>query len=172
MSKLIPLTRDKFSIVDDEDYESLSKTKWQCTSDGRAAAHYNVKGKTRRVYMARLITDCPADKVVDHINRDRLDNRRCNLRICSRQENNRNRILNVPKTSRFMGVHFRKSRKSGKRWCAYIWHGKHEFIGYYLTEEEAARARDQKALEYFGDFAVLNFPKNRQASFKRHAPTP
>lgn len=77
----IPISKGKYAIVDDTDFEWLSRFKWHVDSDG--SARKNGKPGEPRL-MHRLITDAPAGKEVEHINRNRLDNRRSNLRIVSR----------------------------------------------------------------------------------------
>ena len=92
----IPLTQGQFAKVDILDYEWLSKHKWfakKSRPDGpyRAARSKRVNGQVVTVYMAREITNCPIGMEVDHRNRDELDNRRENLKVCTRQENLQNR---------------------------------------------------------------------------------
>lgn len=88
--------------------------------------------------------------VADHINRDGLDNRRCNLRVATMSQNAANRAAISGKASKFKGV-----RGEAGRWMA-IANKLH--IGTFATEEEAARAYDKAALAQFGEFARLNFP--------------
>ncbi len=97
----------------------------------------------------------PGDRLtVDHINGDPLDNRRENLRIATRQENQRNR--RGWGRSGFKGVLFRAKRQ---RWEAYIQVGTRVFSRARHTAEEAAIAYDDMAREHFGQFARLNFPR-------------
>ena len=103
--------------------------------------------------MHRLIMDAPADLQVDHINGNPLDNRRCNMRLCTNQENHYNRQPIEGSTSRFKGV-----SRTGKRWLARIHFGGREiYLGCFGTEEEAAKAFDTAASYYQGEFAYLNF---------------
>ena len=82
----IPLTRGKAAIVDDEDYESLSLHHWSCSKTGYAMRGFREGGKMVYLKMHHAILGKPLQGyVVDHINGDRLDNRRCNLRLCAQQ---------------------------------------------------------------------------------------
>jgi hypothetical protein len=94
------------------------------------------------------------DKHVDHINGDRLDNRKQNLRLCTQTENNQNSRCLKPKTSAYKGVCWSKSKK---KWIAQICaNGKSIFIGHYNKEQDAAYSYNLKAEELHGDFARLN----------------
>lgn len=101
----------------------------------------------------------PDGMQTDHINGDRLDNRRANLRICNGMENARNRGVSarhIEIPSRYKGVSW---ERRAARWQAQIGcDGKKFHLGLFATEEEAARAYDAKARELHGDFARLNFP--------------
>ena len=91
--------------------------------------------------------------LVDHINRNTLDNRRENLRACTRNESNQNR-KGGGKASPYKGVH----RSSVNRWGAVIRaNGRNTWLGTFVNEEDAARAYDRAALEAYGEFAYLNF---------------
>jgi len=97
--KEIKLTQGKFAIVDDADYNWLNQWKWYakiCSNGKRiyVARFQRINGKPTTIYMHRIITNCPEDKEVDHINGDSLDNRRKNLRIVTRSENSNNRRYN------------------------------------------------------------------------------
>ncbi len=95
--------------------------------------------------------------VVDHIDGNKANNCRFNLRNCTRQENQRNRGKATGASSRFKGVYF---DKKVRKWCAAITLGRRNvWLGYYTDEMEAARAYDRKAVELFGEFARLNFPE-------------
>ncbi|MMZ67947.1 hypothetical protein D1872_305870 [compost metagenome] len=90
----IPLTQGKVAIIDDEDFEKVSAYKWCYSSTiGYAVSRKVVNGKRQPVLMHRLILDAPPGLVTDHINHDKLDNRKANLRLCTRHENNRNMPL-------------------------------------------------------------------------------
>lgn len=155
--KQIPLTNsDLVALVDDADYEWLSQFTWR-PRNGYAARSYRQDGKIVTVSMHRVICGFPDGLEVDHVNFNKLDNRRANLRICTRQQNARHLYRQRNNTSGYMGVRWLKLRK---RWCATIRHdGKsyHCFQGSDIIE--AARAYDAKARELFGEFANTNFPQ-------------
>lgn len=112
--------------------------------------------------MHRLIMGFPKHMVVDHIDGDGLNNRRSNLRLVTRAQNNRksNSVLPRHNKSGFRGVCL---EKSSKKWCAFIRtadvNRKQTRIGRFKTAEEAARAYDQAAKKFHGEFATLNFPE-------------
>lgn len=157
MTKRIELSKGKHAIVDDADYEWLSHHKWHCTAKGYAARHtYAGNGQQKTLYMARAILNSPAHMDVDHINGNRLDNRRCNLRVCTRAQNSRNRRKWRP-TAKFKGVY-----EVGSRYRAVIClNGKNVHLGYFGNEPEAAHAYDVAAIRLHGEFAKLNFPSAR-----------
>lgn len=158
--KTIPLTRGKFAIVDDADYEYLSQFKWYVREQkhvhGPSTFYARRKSGGKTIQMHRVILGLkPGDKlVVDHINHDGLDNRRENLRVGTHAQNVANMKSNHG-SSRFKGVVW---DKSASNWKAHIKKDqKVTHIGYYPTEEMAARSYDEKALELFGEYALLNF---------------
>ncbi len=156
-AKVILLTQGKYAIVDADDYDRLNKYKWHASKTGRTWYARKCRPNTT-VLMHRLITDAPADLVVDHINHNGLDNRKPNLRLCTTAQNNHNtRPRTQPnKTSKHKGVSFDKCRK---RFCATIKHNyKRYFLGRFKSEINAAKAYDKAAKKFFGEFAYLNFP--------------
>ncbi len=154
--RYISLTRGKYAIVDAADYPALAKYKWYAQGEPRSGRFYACRGhKGNRVAMHRQIMKPPRGMVVDHINGNGLDNRRCNLRICTQLQNSQNTHRRRPGKSRFRGVFPR-----GDKWQAAIQHdGQPMYLGLFDSEVEAAQARDRKAIELAGEFAVLNFPK-------------
>jgi hypothetical protein len=150
----IQLTNGAVTIVDDEDYARLSVYRWRARYH-RRRTWYAMRGWSPTISMHRYILDCLPGQEVDHINHDGLDNRRCNLRLCTNSQNQANSQKRAGATSsRFKGVgwHIRE-----RRWMARIRHcGQLCWLGYFDTEEEAARAYNAKAQELFGGFACLN----------------
>lgn len=138
-------------LVDDEDFISLSKFQWRSLA---GYVHTYVNGM--KVYAHRMIMNAPTGKQVDHINRDKLDNRKENLRLCTLAENNRNVAKRSTKTSsRYRGVMFNKH--AGKWESRIRLNGKSGNIGLFRTQEQAAMAHDLWARELHGDFASYNF---------------
>jgi hypothetical protein len=151
----IPVGHGLFATVDAVDYERLSKYKWHASNIyGRVyAVRHNDKG--RIVYMHREIMHAPKGSVVDHMDHNSLNNRRCNLHVCTQAQNAANA---GPRggVSGYVGVY-----KSGKKWMARImWRGKYYHLGCFDSPIEAAKARDRKAYELHGPYAYLNFPED------------
>jgi len=119
--------------------------------------------KMHRLIMSRVVgRELKRNECIDHIDGNGLDNRRCNLRIATNAQNHANigkRRGNY--SSQYKGVSYSKYMK---KWQAYIGSNKKNsivqrmYLGFYDIEEEAARAYDEKAKEFHGEFAVLNFP--------------
>jgi hypothetical protein len=152
----IPLTKRKFAIVDKADYERLCKYKWFVT-DGRDGRFYAARKEGYRIIpMHRDIMQPPPGMVVHHINNNGLDNRRCNLHICTPEENQRYRQLGVT-ASGFIGVY-----PCGKKWRALV-QSKGEVLYQKIFDDkiEAAMARDDAAVAHFGESARVNFPNRR-----------
>lgn len=160
MVKEIPLHgkygEGRFAIVDDDDYEILKDYKWYVGTHGYAQRCKYKNGRTEAILMHRVILNARDGELVDHINGNKLDNRKENLRIANQAQNMRNCGIRATNTSGYKGVRF---HKASKKWKAEITKDyKNYHIGMFDTPEEAARAYDAKAVELFGEFAKLNFP--------------
>lgn len=154
--KQIPLTQGLFAIVDDVDFEAISKFKW-CAHKHRGGRFYAVRKGEKRcslILMHRMISGAGPSLVVDHINHNGLDNRRENLRVCTNVENLRNANLSKNNSSGFKGVSWSKDKN---KWEAYITiGGKKKSLGKYTEASDAAQAYNIAAERYFGEFALLN----------------
>lgn len=158
--KRIPLTRGAFALVDDEDYGWLSQMNWHCTERGYAArrvASPTMRARTQKMHRLIMGLDGGNPSLqVDHINGNKLDNRRENLRVCTHAENNQNRGQRGGR-SRYKGiVFFHKEQDWGARIRK---NGKRIYLGRFKTEEDAARAYDMAARKHHGAFAYVNFPR-------------
>jgi len=158
--KRISLTQDKMALVDDIDYESLKCFRW-CAAKGRCC-YYAVRSiktsdsKWLTTRMHRVILNAPYGIEVDHRNGNGLDNRRCNLRLCTRTENGRHqRLLSANKTG-FKGVS--KTRQNLKKpfYVSIKVNLRSINLGYYRTSGAAARAYDIAAIKYHDRFALTN----------------
>ncbi len=154
----IPLSQGQSTIIDQMDFDLVRGHKWCAHRMGRSFyAVTNVKrpdGVYRLLYMHTSIVKPPKGMVVDHLDGDGLNNRRSNLRYCTRGENAGRQKPQVGRSSRFKGVSWLKSR--GK-WQTYITKdGRRHSLGYFLEEERAALAYNNAARRLFGTLAVLN----------------
>ncbi len=134
--KTINLSRGLVAVIDDADFESVSQFKWCATVAGYAVRNLKIGGVKKMQLLHRFITCAPPDKQVDHINMDRLDNRRCNLRVCSNAENNRNKKAHIDSSTGIKGVFWCKRRR--KFYSQIMKDGKKKFLGYSDTKEGAA----------------------------------
>jgi hypothetical protein len=162
--RYIPLSHGLYATVDAADYEWLSQYKWAAHFSERSnviyaarSSYYYENGKRRRrtVLMHREIMKPPAGLEIDHINSNGLNNRRTNLRTCTHAQNMQAARPRTDGKSRFIGVFPNRDRWQAAITCK----GKKFHVGLFDDEVEAARARDRKAIELFGQFARLNFPE-------------
>lgn len=151
--KKIPLTQDKFALVDDADYEELSSHKWFYGCRDYAGRSDN--GKI--IYMHRFLLNTPQGLQTDHINGNRIDNRKENLRICTRNQNIYNQRQRINSNSPYKGVRWHE--RLGKWGVRIQVNGKRKFLGLYLTVQEAALAYNKEAEKAHGIYACLNVIK-------------
>lgn len=135
-------------LVDKEDYDFCNKFKWYISKTG-----YATNDSLPRKLMHRLIMGFP-EQYVDHINGNKLDNRRCNLRLCNQSQNSSNTKIRSTNKSGYKGVSWNK--KYEKWECYLTFNYKHVFGGYFDSKVEAALAYNNKATELWGEFAKLN----------------
>ena len=155
--KQIQLTKGKSALVDDADFDWLMERKWNLSGNGYAVTW--VPGKKTQVLMHREIVKPPNGVEIDHINGNKIDNRRENLRLSTRQGNGCNRQkFSVTTSSVYKGVSWAKTKN---RWLAGIkYNGKQRHLGLFVNEWDAALAYNSAAIELFGDFARLNVLAN------------
>jgi len=160
MTKKILLNKNKYVLVDDNDYEWLSQWKWRHFDNGGTtgyAIRTRADGKGC-IFMHREILNLEKGEITDHVNGDGLDNRHCNLRKCTMTQNNQNSRKQRNNTSGYMGVSL---EKIPNKWRARIcYEGVKKHIGLFNNVEDAARAYDEAAKKYHEEFAALNFPND------------
>lgn len=141
----------KEALVDTNDIPLIQQTRWYVLDKrGYVVNDTKVKGKRKRTFLHRLISGANQEDCVDHINHNPLDNRRSNLRICTKKENSVYSKSRQNTSSKYKGVNWYKPYK---KWRARV-NRKH--IGYFSEEECAARAHDHEAIREYGEFAYLN----------------
>lgn len=134
-------------LIDLEDIDKIKNYKWYLNKEYARTDSVNNK---KSLSLHRLITNCPDDMVVDHINHNTLDNRKCNLRICTPTQNNMNRGIQSNNTSGVTGVFW---NKACNKWKATISINKKQIhLGLYEDFEEAVRARKEAEIKYFGEY--------------------
>lgn len=149
----------EYAIVDPEDFDRLIKCKWFLDKSGYAKTRNREKGENCLMHRIILNLKVGDGIVTDHINRNRLDDRKKNLRQCTPQENARNRKVLNNKTSKYKGVVFIKSLKKWQCTITIISDGSKLNGGFFKDERLAGLRYDQLAREHHGEFAVLNFPE-------------
>lgn len=128
------INSDSVVVCDKADYLYVSSHRWRLTNSGYAMTYVDRKG----VFMHRAIAACPKGLEIDHINHNKMDNRRCNLRIVTRGQNALNQPLRKTNTSGYKGV-----RPHGKKWQAYIMvNRKMLLLGTYADKEDARKVRE------------------------------
>lgn len=137
-------------LVDIDDLSIVKNVHWYRTGRG----HEYVEGGFPAQRLHRLIMGAPDNMVVDHINGITTDNRKSNLRICTISENVKNQCMGKRNKSGYKGVYFHSGRN---KWHTQIRaNGKRIHIGYFDNKEEAAKAYNEAAIKYHGEFAKLN----------------
>lgn len=141
--KRIKLTQGKFAIVDDEDFEFLNQWKW-FYSNGYAMR--NKEDKTGLIRLHRVINQTPKGFLTDHINRNKLDNRKSNLRSVTKSQNEHNTIARKNSKSGIKNVIWENRRN---RWRVEMMVNKEKiFLGYFSSLKEATLAQIKGELLY------------------------
>jgi hypothetical protein len=157
MTRKIELTRGFEAIIDDEDFERVSKYKWRAnvTSWGTYAVTWmRIEGRGQHVYLQRFLLGLPRDKLITFANGDKLDNRRINLKYTTRSKSQMGRPRRSNNRTGFKGVSFNKAAEKYKSYIKKD--GKLHYLGLHATAKEAAAAYNEKAKELYGEFAGLN----------------
>lgn len=161
----VPCVSSRPMIIDADLAAAFSVARWHIAGGGLSRKGYAARyaGGARLVFVHRLVTRADPGFEVDHVNGDRLDNRRANLRVCTRAENLRNRRkTDRDTTSRFKGVIF---IPRWQHWTAVIRaDGRAHYLGAHPDEVSAALAYDEQARRLHGAFACLNFPSPGERS--------
>ena len=138
------------TVVDNETYKWAKEIVWRISSSG----YVSYRKGNERIFLHRLVAKTQNDFITDHINGNKLDNLRSNLRVVTNQQNVFNNGIRNDNTSGYRGVWYRKDRG---RWQAEIKaDGKKYSLGCYNTAAEAAVVYNRKASELFGNNARLN----------------
>lgn len=162
--KKILLNKNRFTIVDNEDYEKFNEFRYYIHHESKF--YYAVRmtsrklGKRKMMKLHKEIMGVTDSRIVDHISGNTLDNRKCNLRIASPAGNARNRKqVGKNNTSGYKGVTW---NKSVKKWQAQIKvNYKKINLGSFNNKEDAAKAYNEAAIKYHGEFARLNVIKEK-----------
>lgn len=161
MSRTIPLTQGYVVTVDEDMCDFLNRWNWYYGPGGYATRGTRATGKYRNIFLHRVVAalmfgEIPAEYEVDHRDGDRLNCTTANLRLATSGQNSYNSKPLVGFTSTYKGVYWKKGQN---KWCAAVRLDKKvHHVGYFEDEIEAAKARDEKAVELMGEFARLNFP--------------
>jgi hypothetical protein len=160
--KEIKLTQDKIALVDDDDFEYINQFKWYAGKYPNTFYAQRNLGKVK-IRMHREIMKTQLEnnigKIIDHIDGNGLNNQKNNLRICTRAENGRNRHT-INNSSGYLGV-----SKSGKKWKPTIKVNKKTiYLGYFKDKKDAAKAYNEAAIKYHGEFArpnIIDYDENK-----------
>ncbi|KKK47775.1 hypothetical protein LCGC14_3151770 [marine sediment metagenome] len=152
-AKKIKLSDGQYAIVDADMYDELSQFKW-CLVEGYPIRGTTKDGIQKRHLMHRVVNDTLDCLETDHINGNKLDNRKCNLRSVTRTQNEWNKKPRFGGSSKYKGVDWHPKTV---QWRIRIRvNGKRVNLGYSHNEVEAAKIYNEAALKYHGEFAGLN----------------
>ena len=141
-------------LFDKEDFDKIKDLTWCLDGHGYALARKSDGNKVTRIKMHRLIMNAPDGFDIDHINHNTIDNRKKNLRICTRSQNNTNKYKRSNNTSGVIGVSLNKSSK----WIAYIVIDKKQtYLGSFINKDDAIKTRLKAELKYYGEYAPQQY---------------
>lgn len=156
--KLIPISKTTlFAVVDDEDYDKLSQNTWYLNNGYALRSHDGI-----RMHHDVLNVNNFTFEEVHHINNNKLDNRRSNLKMLEFSVHQATKPPQSNNVSGYKGVSWKNPQSTRKgKWVAQIAYNRRKIhIGYFISALEAAKAYDNYAIQIFGPDAFLNFPKN------------
>lgn len=149
------------AMIDKSDIDVAKKHKWYLNNSGYAITRVNHK---EQILLHRLIMNLPPSKQIDHVNRNTLDNRQDNLRICTQEQNTYNTKVRSDSTTGVTGVDFDKRRN---KWRARInFKKKSIHLGYFDEFKYAVLARHEAEKEYYGEFRSYDVDKQVEKLFK------
>lgn len=143
-------------LFDKDDQKLFDSYKWRISTQGYLVAYKRGSGRKHYSIIAfhREVLNANKNQQIDHINGNRLDNRKENLRLCNNAENNRNKLKSKKGSSKYKGVCW---HKASKKWKASITvNYKSIHLGYFSIEKDAAKAYNEAAINFFKEFALLN----------------
>lgn len=153
--------------VDTDNLDLIRQYSWHIKkskdSKDYVRASFTENGKTKRITLHRLIMNAKSDEMIDHIDGNTMNNMKCNLRKCNKNQNMWNRQKHKTAQSIFKGV---RITEYGTYRARISYNNKRMELGTFKTESEAAKAYDKKAKELFGEFARLNFPQKTKTEIK------
>ena len=159
--KKIKLTKEKYAIVDDEDFKYINKFHWVINGNV-AVREFGTGGKVINIPMWKFIIMTQNNKKVLYKNTNQLDNRKNNLVLISISEKNhfenkkKNGYLGRKPTSKYKGVSFSRTYKGYKKWVADINKNGKRYVKHFLTEKEAGAWYNKLAKELYGKYAFQN----------------
>ncbi len=149
ITKVFFFNTNKYTMIDSEDYDRIKNYCWRESTDGRSVAR--LSSEITVTLMHRMIMNYPLKKLIDHIDRNPLNNRKSNLRICTHAENERNSLSSKNNTSGYKGV---GKYKACNKWQANIGiNNKTLYLGSFENKQDAIDARYKAEIKYFGEFA-------------------
>lgn len=147
-----------YAKVSYEDFPYLMNFRWCDNGNGYICRNAKIQGKTQKIYIHRLIAlrmGLDPNKQIDHINGDKFDNRRVNLRIANKSLNGANRGMPINNTSGSKGI---RQIKGSHLWTARLgWQGKNLYLGVFDNKEDADKCYRDTAKKLFGEYSYENF---------------